>query len=65
MKNFPLPKLPEGCQYGAEIILRHPASGEFHAPAGHAIKSIDFEAENVVCVPIQKLVNGQWVTIQD
>lgn len=64
MKTFELPKLPEGCQYGEEMVLPLPSGGEsFHAPSGCVIKSVDFDTRQAICVPIQQEVNGVVKTI--
>lgn len=65
MQEFDLPKLPDGCQYGAEASFPLPKDGEFHAPAGFAIKRIDSASEVVICVPIQQWVPAleTWCTI--
>ncbi|HAL53533.1 MAG TPA: hypothetical protein DCP78_15280 [Sphingobacterium sp.] len=65
MKEFTLPKLPEGLQYGAEMTVQIPADGKFFAPDGFTIKSLDLENRTVVCAPIQQW-NSElktWVTI--
>ena len=65
MKEFDLPQLPEGARYGAEHALPLPKDGEFHAPAGHAIKRIDPGKGIAYCVPIQRWVpeTQTWYTI--
>ncbi len=65
MRKYDLPKLPDGCRYGAEITLPLP-KGSFNAPEGHAIKCVDTLARTVVCVPIQQWIPAteSWVTIK-
>lgn len=67
MKNYELPKLPEGYQYGEEMSFTLPeGSGDFRAPEGCIIKSIDEKSGQVICVPIQIFneKTGTWVTTQ-
>lgn len=59
----PLPALAGNMRYGAEAAF--PFTGDFKAPEGYVIKSIDVDANRVICVPLQwqDAVTGQWHTI--
>ncbi|EJP1041219.1 hypothetical protein [Escherichia coli] len=65
MNDFELPKLPEGYRYGADHSVNLPEKGEFRAPAGCVIKSINTQNGTIIYVPIQRYIAEKdiWVTV--
>lgn len=65
MSDFELPKLPEGYRYGIDHSANLPEEGEFRAPAGCVIKSINTQKGIIIYVPIQRYIAEKdiWVTV--
>lgn len=67
MLNNVLPKLPDGARYGAEFTEQLPVGGgDYFAPDGCVIKSINTETGVVICVPLLYLdqASGHWIAIK-
>lgn len=52
-----------GMRLGAEISIPL-KEGYNEAPAGCIVEKFDMEHKVMICKPVQKEVNGQWVAIK-
>ncbi|HBS8349321.1 TPA: hypothetical protein MAT86_001934 [Klebsiella aerogenes] len=63
--DYPLPQLPEGYRYGADHSAQLPKEGQYFAPEGCIIKSIDTNTGQVIYVPVQRYFpeKNTWYTV--
>lgn len=63
--EYQLPQLPEGYRYGAEHADQLPSEGQYFAPEGCIIKSIDTKTGKVIYVPVQRFSpeKNTWYTV--
>ncbi|EMO5534253.1 hypothetical protein FML45_23815 [Klebsiella variicola] len=66
MTTKSLPQLPHGYRYGDERSIQPHSDGEYFAPQGCVIKSVNLTSGVVIYVPIQWYVKqlDLWVTVE-
>lgn len=65
MTKNSLPKLPHDYRYGDEHSIQPHSDGEYFAPQGCVIKSVDLSNGVVIYVPIQRYIEhlNIWFTV--
>nr|DAK71072.1 MAG TPA: hypothetical protein [Caudoviricetes sp.] len=66
MTRNSLPQLPHGYRYGDEHSIRPHYDGEYFAPKGCVIKSVNLKDGVVICVSIQRYIKhlDLWFNVE-